>query len=73
MPTVGCGANRFKRGNVTRCDPVLKRLFGSKWTAASASLSHRLGALVQRDKHRHSAMRGKTRLKERSEVYELAR
>ena len=26
----GCGANRFEHGEVTRHDPVLKRLFGFK-------------------------------------------
>ena len=30
MFSVWCGANRFEHGEVTRCDPVLKQLFGFK-------------------------------------------
>ena len=30
MLSVWCGANRFEHGEVTRHDPVLKRLFGFK-------------------------------------------
>ncbi len=47
MLSVGCGANRFEQGEVTRHEPVLKRLFGFKRMANFKAVMRLFGKFSQ--------------------------